>query len=222
MPQTFPRRADSSYVLHQRRVFPASVEQAARPAMPAVPPAGLPAWRAGLRAPRVWLRLCCSKGRTPHQKVCGITRGRMRYVKPRASGSTPRMRTRRLTIRRALWLGLVILVAAGLVAPYLNADRFGDRIRRAMEQALDRKVEIAAVRFNLFRGPGFTLQGVVIHDDPAVGVEPFAYVTSIEARIRFTSLWRGRLEFSSLRLEQPSVNLVKSASGVWNFQPLLN
>lgn len=132
------------------------------------------------------------------------------------------MRTRRLTIRRALWLGLVILVAAGLVAPYLHADRFGDRIRRALEQALDRKVDIAAVRFNLFRGPGFTLRGVVIHDDPAVGVEPFAYVTSIEARIRFTSLWRGRLEFSSLRLEQPSVNLVKSASGVWNFQPLLN
>ncbi len=78
------------------------------------------------------------------------------------------------------------------------------------------------MRFNLFRGPGFTLRGVVIHDDPAVGVEPFAYVTSIEARVRFTSLWRGRLEFASLRLEQPSVNLVKSAAGVWNFQPLLN
>jgi hypothetical protein len=132
------------------------------------------------------------------------------------------MRTRKLTIRRALWLGLVILVTAGLVAPYLHADRFGDRIRRALEQALDRKVEIADVRFNLFRGPGFTLRGVVIHDDPAVGIEPFAYVTSIEARVRFTSLWRGRLEFASLRLEQPSVNLVKSAGGVWNFQPLLN
>jgi hypothetical protein len=129
---------------------------------------------------------------------------------------------RRLTIRRAVWLGLGILVAAGLAAPYLSADRFGDRIRRAMEQALDRRVDIAAVRFNLFRGPGFTLRGVVIHDDPAVGIEPFAYVTSIEARVRFTSLWRGRLEFASLRLEQPSVNLVKSSGGAWNFQPLLN
>ena len=132
------------------------------------------------------------------------------------------MRTRRLTIRRAVWLGLVILVAAGVAAPYLHADRFGDRIRRALEQALDRQVDIAAVRFNLFRGPGFTLRGVVIHDDPAVGAEPFAYVTSIEARVRFSSLWRGRLEFASLRLEQPSVNLVKPATGVWNFQPLLN
>ena len=136
--------------------------------------------------------------------------------------SAPRMRKHKLIIRRALWLGLVLLVAAGLAAPYLHADRFGDRIRRALEQALDRKVDIAEVRFNLFRGPGFTLQGVVIHDDPAVGVEPFAYVASIEARVRFTSLWRGRLEFASLRLEQPSVNLVKSAGGVWNFQPLLN
>jgi hypothetical protein len=80
MPQTFPTKADSSYVLKQRRIFPyrndsPAVEQAARPAMPAVPPAGLPAWRAGLRAPRVWLRLCCTKGRTPHQKFAALRVG---------------------------------------------------------------------------------------------------------------------------------------------------
>jgi hypothetical protein len=132
------------------------------------------------------------------------------------------MRSRRFTIRRALWLAFGLSIAAGIAAPYLHADRFGDRIRGALERSLNRKVEIAEVRFSLFRGPGFTLRGAVIHDDPSAGIEPFAYVTSIEARVRLTSLLRGRLEFASLRLEEPSVNLVKTAGGAWNFQPLLH
>ena len=36
------------------------------------------------------------------------------------------------------------------------------------------------------------------------------------------ALLEGRLEFASLRLEEPSINLVKTAAGVWNFQPLLS
>ncbi len=132
------------------------------------------------------------------------------------------MRPRRLTVRRGILLGVLGLIAAGVIAPYLSADRFGDRIRLALERSLRRKVEMRAVRFNLFRGPGFALLGVVIHDDPAAGAEPFAYVGSIEARINLIGLLGGRLEFSSLRLEEPSVNLVKTAAGPWNFQPLLN
>jgi hypothetical protein len=131
------------------------------------------------------------------------------------------MKLRGLSIKRALWLGAVVLVAAGVAAPYLHADRFGRRVRESLEQTLRRKVEIGGVRFNLFRGPGFTLHQVVIHDDSSAGAEPFAYVTSIEARVRLLSLLRGRLEFASLRLESPSVNLVKTSGG-WNFQALLS
>jgi hypothetical protein len=132
------------------------------------------------------------------------------------------MKLPKLTIRRAVVGGALLLVAAGIIAPYLHADRFSGRIRQALERSLNRKVEIGEVRFNLFRGPGFSLRSVVIHDDPAAGIEPFAYVTSIEARVRLRSLYRGRLEFASLRLEEPSVNLVKTGEGPWNFQPLLN
>jgi hypothetical protein len=54
-----------------------------------------------------------------------------------------------------------------------------------------------------------------------VGIEPFAYVESLEARVSFASLWTGRLEFSKLRLVNPQVNLVRPGSGAWNFQELL-
>ena len=132
------------------------------------------------------------------------------------------MRLPKLTIRWTVFWSLLLLVAAGMLAPYLHADRFGGRIQQALERYLNRKVEIGEVRLNLFRGPGFSLRRVTIHDDPATGIEPFAYVTSIEARVRLSSLWSGRLDFSSLRLEEPSVNLVKAGEGPWNFQPLLS
>ena len=132
------------------------------------------------------------------------------------------MRLPKLTTRRIVILGVVLLLVAGIAAPYLRADQFGGRIRQALEQALGRKIEIGSVRFNLFRGPGFTLRDVVIHDDPALGVEPLAQVGSIEAQVSLLDLLRGRLVFSGLRLEQPSVNLVKTAAGPWNFQPLMN
>ena len=125
-------------------------------------------------------------------------------------------------VRRSILVGVLLLIVSGLIAPYLSANRFGDRIRRALELSLHRKVEMESAGFNLFRGPGFTLHGVVIHEDPAVGIEPFAYVNAIEARVRLVSLLRGRLEFSALRLDQASVNLVKTPAGFWNLQQLLN
>ncbi len=127
----------------------------------------------------------------------------------------------RLTRRRWIALGLAAAGGAVIAAPYLSADALGGRIRQALEQELRRRVEIQEARFNLLRGPGFTLHGVVIHDGPEGAGEPFAYVTAIESRVSLMALAAGRLEFSSLRLEEPSLNLVKTATGAWNFQALL-
>jgi AsmA protein len=114
------------------------------------------------------------------------------------------------------------VVALGLAAPFLNANRFRPRIQAALEAALNRPVHLGAVHLNLFSGPGFTVDDVLIDDDPAAGIEPFAHVESMQARIRWTSLFAGNLAFSSLRLDTPSVNVVRMPSGPWNIQPLLD
>ncbi|MBI4873548.1 MAG: hypothetical protein HY822_02820 [Acidobacteria bacterium] len=124
--------------------------------------------------------------------------------------------------RRILLLVAILLVAAGLAAPFFRADRFAVRIRSALEQGLGRQVEIGEVRFNLFTGPGFTVRNVVIYEDPAAGLEPLAYVAEMDARADWWSLVTGRLEFSNLRLLEPSVNLAKPHTGGWNLQPLLS
>jgi AsmA family len=125
-------------------------------------------------------------------------------------------------LRRTLFIALAVVIVIGLLAPFLRADRLRPRIQAALEAALNRPVHItSAVHLNLFTGPGFSVDDVLIDDDPAAGIEPFAHVESLRARVRLTSLFAGHLAFSSLYLDSPSVNLVKMPSGSWNIQPLL-
>ncbi|MGD0365154.1 MAG: hypothetical protein ABSC93_30090 [Bryobacteraceae bacterium] len=135
----------------------------------------------------------------------------------------------KLTVKRAAkWLSIaaVALLAVGIAAPYLSGDRFAPRIRAALESALGRKVELGAIHFSLFAGPGFSVDNVVIHENPAIGIEPIAYVGSLEAVPRIASFFGGRLEFASIRLDDASINVAKtggpSEPGRWNFEPLLS
>lgn len=123
---------------------------------------------------------------------------------------------------RRLSIGAVILFAAAAAgAPFLKADRFAGNIREALERTLHRKVVVGSVHFHLITGPGFTVDDVVIYDDPSVGLEPFAYVTELDVRLNWRSLLTRRLELDRLRLKEPSVNLNKAPGGYWNFQQLL-
>ena len=122
--------------------------------------------------------------------------------------------------RKLLWLltaALVILAGA----PFLNADRFGPRIKAGLENALGRKVDTGPVHLHFLTGPGFSVRKVVIHERPEISPEPIAYVDDLVVRIRLLSLLSGKLEFSSLRLDKPHVNLMRQANGAWNIQTLL-
>lgn len=130
--------------------------------------------------------------------------------------------------RTGKWLGMALagLLVIGIIAPYLSGNQFAPRIRAALESALGRKVDLGAVHFSLFTGPGFSVDNVVIHENPAMGIEPIAYVGSLEAVPRITSMFGGHLEFASIRLDDASINISKtggpSEPGRWNFEALLN
>src|SRR5271170_453788 len=124
-------------------------------------------------------------------------------------------------MKRWIFILLALVAAVGITARFLQVDFVRPPIERALGRALGRKVEIDEAHFNLFTGPGFTLSRVTIHEDPRAGVEPFAYVETLDARVRLLSLFSRKLEFSTLRLGEASVNLVKTEAGPWNFQYLL-
>jgi hypothetical protein len=124
-------------------------------------------------------------------------------------------------VLRLGFIGLFLLLVAGLIAPFINAAHYSGRIREALEASLGRKVDFHEGHFALFSGLGFSLDSVTIHEDPRYGIEPFAYMPTLQARLRIDKLLVGRIQFSSLRLVDPSVNLVKRGDGAWNIVELV-
>ncbi len=121
-----------------------------------------------------------------------------------------------------LWLALGVVLWRVYEAEFWQANQFREPIRTALERALGRKVEIQGdLSYSLWKGPGFVVEKVIVHEDPAYGLEPLAYVTSLEARLSLLRLLTGRIEFGTLRLDEPSVNLSRQTEAGANLSPLI-
>jgi uncharacterized protein involved in outer membrane biogenesis len=120
--------------------------------------------------------------------------------------------------------GIATILAALILLLYFvrpAADGLRTRIAGAIGSALGRHVEISSVSVRFLPQPGFDLENFVVYDDPAFGGEPVVRAQEVTAALRFTSLLRGRLEISRLSLNEPSLNLVRSLEGRWNFSGLV-
>lgn len=140
------------------------------------------------------------------------------------------MKIRLRTVVRLIGGALVLLLAIGLGAPYVTADHYGKQLQASLERALGRRVELGQVRFSVFKGPGFSVDRVIIHEDPSIGIEPVAYIEpfsgSLEVAPSIWSLLGGRFVIGSISLEGASINLTKSGPasewGRWNFASFVN
>lgn len=137
-------------------------------------------------------------------------------------------------MKRILQIGallLIVLLLAGVAAPYISVDRYGKRLQASLQAALGRRVEIGQLHFSLFAGPGFSVDSVTIHEDPSIGMEPIVYINdgvggSLTVRPSLWSLLGGRFVIASITLDTASINLTKSGPvsewGRWNFDSFVN
>src|SRR5947208_1165914 len=125
--------------------------------------------------------------------------------------------------RRLLHVALVLLVVAALAfgPPLVNISRFQRRIATAIGNSLGRPVHLDRVSLTLFPLPGFTIENLVVGEDPAFGSEPIIRANEVQASVRLSSLWRRQVEFSTISFTEPSVNLVHTADGRWNVEGIL-
>jgi hypothetical protein len=124
-------------------------------------------------------------------------------------------------VKRTLWI-VAIAVVVACAAPFLPLPFLRPSLEQALAKRLGRRVDIDEVSLSLFTGPGFSLSGVTIHEDPRAGIEPFVYAGTVDARVDLLGLIAGRRGFSSLRLADATLNLVKTGAGAWNFQYLFD
>lgn len=124
-------------------------------------------------------------------------------------------------IRNAFLALVLVGVGAWLLPPFFSAEHYRHRLEADLEGVLHRSVTFGKVSFRLLPRPGFTIENVVVGEDPHFGSEPFARVDRIDCALRWQSLWRSRLDFARLQLDHPTLNLVRNERGEWNFENFL-
>ena len=80
-------------------------------------------------------------------------------------------------------------------------------------------MHLSSVELRLLPWPGFVLTDLTVDEDPAFGAEPVLHASSVTTAIRLLSLWRGRLEISSISVDEASLNLVRNREGRWISHP---
>src|SRR4029453_16090169 len=122
----------------------------------------------------------------------------------------------------AMLLVLLVAIAAAVVPPLFRINRYQRELESSLSRALGRKVAFQGdIRFRLLPPPAIIGENFVIADDPAFGIEPMLRAEAVTARLRLSSLWRGRLEIAQLNFDFPSWNFVRNARGRWNIESLL-
>lgn len=129
------------------------------------------------------------------------------------------------TVRRPAWrrwskrvLVLLILIwgaEAGL-SVVIQHTRLQRRITVRLESAFGRPVEVARYSISLWGGPALEAHSVTVGEDARFGHEYFLRADSLTLRLRWQSLVAGHLNFGTVSLEHPSLNLVHNSDGEWN------
>jgi len=117
---------------------------------------------------------------------------------------------------------ILVLVIAAIGAVWLLADpnRHRDWIQSQLETQLGRKVSLGPMSLGLlpFR---FQVENPVIAEDPAFSTkQPFVRAEKLDIRVALLPLLHGDVQVQALELRKPSVELVRSKQGVWNFSTL--
>lgn len=123
--------------------------------------------------------------------------------------------------RRVLLAAVALAAAAAAGLPWVELPALAPPLKSSLSRALGRPVELGAVRCTLLPAPSLLAENVVIAEDPAFGLEPFAYADEMRASIRLAALARGALEVGSIRLAGASLNVVRDERAGFNVAAFL-
>lgn len=126
---------------------------------------------------------------------------------------------------RKVLLGLLIFVglvaAAGAAALLLfDVNQFRGTIAAQIERRLHRQVTLGKMGLSLFP-LAIKVDDFSIAESPAFPAgKPFLSAKNLYLRVELPALLRKQIRIESLRIEAPQLELVKDASGRWNFSDL--
>lgn len=128
---------------------------------------------------------------------------------------------RRSRRRNAALAAAVFVAGAAALLPFLDMPALAPPLQAALSRSLGRRVELQQVRCALFPVPALVASNLVIEEDPAFGLEPFAYADQVRASVSLPALLRGSLALREIRLEGASVNVARLEQAGFNLGAFL-
>lgn len=110
---------------------------------------------------------------------------------------------------------LLAVLAANLL---MNTARGKQALTARLGAAFGRAVEARNFRLSLWGWPRVEANSVTVAEDPRFGHEYLLRAEQVTASVRWQALVGGRLEFGSVSLKRPSLNLVRTPDGRWNVE----
>ncbi|MBV8864098.1 MAG: AsmA family protein, partial [Acidobacteriaceae bacterium] len=127
------------------------------------------------------------------------------------------MRIRYIVISVVVLIVVIIAVIAMLAS---NVDKYRPRVQAELQQKLDRPVTIGHLSLRLFP-LSIRAENVTVGDSPAFqSTRPFATAKALYISVGLFSLLGGNPEVKDLILDQPQIELIHNAAGIWNFSTI--
>jgi len=128
---------------------------------------------------------------------------------------------RKLAFGLGIVAGILVLVLAASWL-LLDVNHYRGVIQAQLEQQLGRKITLGKMSLGLLP-LRFQVADPVIAEDARFGQQSyFLRAENLDVQVSLLSLFRGSVNINSVELRRPSVELVKTKEGVWNFSTLGN
>jgi AsmA protein len=123
------------------------------------------------------------------------------------------------------WVLMIIalLLIAVIALPFLiDANQFKPQLQSEISRALGRDVQVGNLKLSLLSG-AVAVDNITISDNPSFSNMPFITAKSLKVGVEMKPLiFSKAIHITSIVLEEPVINLIRSASGKWNFSDLGN
>jgi AsmA protein len=125
-------------------------------------------------------------------------------------------------VKTVIAVVVVIVIVILLVPFFVNADTFRPRIQDELTSALGRKVTLGHISLSILTG-SLVAENISIADDPAFSSAPFLEARELRIGVELAPLiFHRSIQITTFTVDSPSIQLIHSANGTWNFSSLGN